>query len=304
MIYERNITGLNAGTSADDTTYWVNFLNKIELWFSMERPPSTPCCEFYQEIGHGGPHAHQKINPAAGCSEFLAAAFKAHPYGSPTIGHQSDLEHLGRREAEASSAPTTPTTPPPPLWAAWTRADHQLAERYFSPWARPQRADGEHGGASQQGEKRVTVHTENSFVISYHRPGVRNLDDPVFDVLDDILSGGRSSGSTRPWSGERNALGVSSFTGMPGNRYEPVLLLRRAGRGPHHRRHGGLHPGCDRPAHRGAIAPRLDGVKTRVRADFIRGLDSNNGLANQLASAQHCAATGASCSARRPRSRP
>jgi predicted Zn-dependent peptidase len=51
-------------------------------------------------------------NPIGGLiEEFLAAAFRAHPYGQAGIGWVSDLTSFSREDAERSSRPgTSPTT--------------------------------------------------------------------------------------------------------------------------------------------------------------------------------------------------
>jgi predicted Zn-dependent peptidase len=98
-------TGMNAGTSYDQTVYFYNLpSNKVELWMSLEsdRFLNPVLREFYTEKEvimeeRRLTTDNQPIRKLL--EEFLAAAYKAHPYGEPVIGHMSDIKTISRQDA-------------------------------------------------------------------------------------------------------------------------------------------------------------------------------------------------------------
>ncbi len=97
---------LNATTSADRTNYFFSLpSNQMELWFWLEseRFLNPVFREFYKERDVVMEERRLMESQPVGrlLEEFLAAAYKAHPYGEPVVGHMSDLENLTRADAEA-----------------------------------------------------------------------------------------------------------------------------------------------------------------------------------------------------------
>lgn len=92
--------GLNASTSTDYTVYFFSLpSNAAELWFFLEsdRFYEPVFREFYKERNVVNEERRMSVesNPMRMAMEdFLAAAFKAHPYGEPVIGHRSDIQNL------------------------------------------------------------------------------------------------------------------------------------------------------------------------------------------------------------------
>ncbi|PSQ90598.1 MAG: peptidase M16, partial [Bacteroidetes bacterium QS_4_64_154] len=106
-ILERNgVSGLNASTSADATRYFYSLpANKAELFFALEsdRFANPMLREFYTERDVVMEERRQRTESSPTgrlVEEFLTTAFKAHPYGNPTIGHMSDLKNLSRTDAK------------------------------------------------------------------------------------------------------------------------------------------------------------------------------------------------------------
>ena len=99
--------GFNAYTSWDATQYIVSLpSNKTELWMSMEseRFLNPVVREFYKEkdVVMEERRMRTESQPVGRLlEEFLAIAYKAHPYGEPVVGHMSDLKTMTRAEAEA-----------------------------------------------------------------------------------------------------------------------------------------------------------------------------------------------------------
>src|SRR5690606_32592879 len=204
-ILERNgAVGLNAFTSADQTGYLYSLpSNKLELWFAMEadRFRHPVLREYYVErdVVMEERRMRTESNPIGRLfEEFVTTAFKAHPYGQPTVGHMSDLQSISRTEAEAFfdryyAANNLTIAIVGDVDPAQVR---QLAERYFGP--PPRRPEPERIGTvepPQLGERRVTlVEQAQPFVfVGYHRPGGYHEDDAAFQVLTDVLANGRTS---------------------------------------------------------------------------------------------------------------
>ncbi|MBN1297366.1 insulinase family protein, partial [bacterium] len=100
-MYNRNGAHfLNAGTSRDFTIYMVSLpANRLELWACMEterlyRPVFR---QFYQERDVIMEERRMGTdNSAEGefYEEFIATAYRVHPYGDPVIGWMRDIQNL------------------------------------------------------------------------------------------------------------------------------------------------------------------------------------------------------------------
>lgn len=104
-IYERNGGfRLNASTSDDYTRYYVTLpSNCFELWCAMEsdRLANPVFREFYKERDVILAERRMRYDDRPSglfYEDFNAIAYKAHPYGQPTIGHLSDMQNLSRKD--------------------------------------------------------------------------------------------------------------------------------------------------------------------------------------------------------------
>jgi len=100
-LYEREgASTLNANTAPDFTQYMVDLpSNKIALWaiLDSDRVKNPVFRQFYQEREVVKEERRMRVdtNPEGKLYEgFLAAAYTSHPYRNPTIGWESDLDHL------------------------------------------------------------------------------------------------------------------------------------------------------------------------------------------------------------------
>ncbi|MHC4265628.1 MAG: M16 family metallopeptidase, partial [Planctomycetota bacterium] len=102
IMVRQGSSGFNASTSQDATRYIVSLpSNKIELWMLMEsdRFMNAVQREFYKEknVVMEERRLRTESQPQGRLmEEFLSIAYKAHPYGSPIVGHMSDLKALTR----------------------------------------------------------------------------------------------------------------------------------------------------------------------------------------------------------------
>jgi predicted Zn-dependent peptidase len=195
--------GLNAGTSGDGTAYVVSLpSNKVELWMMMEsdRFANPVLREFYKEKDVVMEERRLEENSPFGrlVEEFMAVAYKAHPYGHPVVGYMSDLETLTRAEAQAFF---TKYYSPSNLTIAIVgdvqpQQIRKLATKYFSGIPSGPKPDPvETVEPPQSGERRVVLEDPSQplIMIGYHRPSISHPDNPVFRAFAEIIGAGRTS---------------------------------------------------------------------------------------------------------------
>jgi len=140
----------------------------------------------------------------------------------------------------------------------------------------------------QIGERRVVLpeRAQPYYLEGYHRPDYRDPDDNVYDVLSDILSRGRTSRLYRSLVRDQKiALTAEGFSGFPGVKY-PQLFSFFAVSAPGHTTQElahAIHKEIDRLKNEDVSDEELKSVKTRAKADLIRALGENSGLAQNLA---------------------
>ncbi|MBI4161029.1 MAG: insulinase family protein [Acidobacteria bacterium] len=290
---------LNAYTSLDQTVYPYSLpSNKIELWAALEsdRFTNPVLREFYQErdVVMEERRMRYESNPSGKLfEEFLGVAYKAHPYGSIGIGHMSDLQNLTRRQAEewfakyykgrnlvlAVVGDVAPVTAMP------------IIEKHFS-----RVPPGEKTPAvvtrepEQKGERRTVIEDPSQPILymGFHKPDINHPDNAAYEVLSGVLSNGRTSRLYRSLVKEKQlALAAGSFTGL-GEKYPGVFLFYAV---PNKDRTNGeteaaIWAELDRVREEAVPEEELAAYKARARAAFYGQLQSNQGIAIQLAENQ------------------
>jgi len=288
--------GINANTTYDSTRYYYSLpSNKIELWFSLEsdRFLDPVLRDFYTERGVVMEERRGSVdsNPTGRLvEEFTAASFKAHPYKEPVIGFMSDLQDLSRPDAEAffhtyygannlTIAIAGDVNP---------QEVRKMAQTYFGRLPKIPEPPAVHTVEPEQpGEKRITVEdrAQPFLVFGYHKGDINDPDENTFDVLSDILGRGRASRLYRKLVKEQKiAVNASGFPGFPEDKY-PNLFVFFAVPTPGHTTEEcekSILEEIDRLKTEPVSADELAKAKTRSRADVIRSLNSNSGLAQQL----------------------
>jgi predicted Zn-dependent peptidase len=295
-LLERNgVEGLNAYTSPDNTGYLYSLpANKLELFFALEadRFKNPVLREFYTERDVVMEERRQRTesNPVGRLlEEFLTTAFKAHPYGNPTIGHMSDLKSLTRTEAK-DFYDTYYTASNMTIGIAGDVNPAQVkryAETYFSmlpAGTDPMPINTEE--PEQIAERRVIIReqTQPWFIAGYHRPSMYSEDAVVYDVLNRILSDGRTSRLYTNLEETGMALNSAAISAFPGEKYPPlfaVYAIPSRGVSPDSVETA-VYDVLDRIKQEGVTAEELERAKTQIRADLIGNLDSNMGLARRF----------------------
>jgi predicted Zn-dependent peptidase len=298
IIEENGGVGMNASTGEDSTDYFYNFpANRVELWFYLEsaRFLHPVYREFYKERSVVREERRMRVesDPQGKLMEqMLATAIAAHPYRVMPGGWASDIENLRVKDAEKffneyyvpgniTMAVVGDVNP------ARIRS---LAEEYFARIPKRPLPDPEITvEPRQEGPKHTEVASpaQPMEFIAYHRPDQYDKDDPVFDVLSSLLSGGRTSIMYKDIVRDKKlALAAGAESEFPGGKYPSLFFFY-------------LIPALGHTAEEGEkeldslIAnlqktkvdeAALARVKTRTRAGLIRQLDDNAGLAQLLAS--------------------
>ncbi len=295
-IEENGGTGLNAETSEDATSFFYSLpSNRIELWFLLEsqRFLNPVFREFYKERDVIREERRMRVesNPEGKLSEMLlATAFAAHPYRQPTAGWASDIEHL--RVADARAFFEKYYAPANIVIAIAGDVDpaeaRRLAEKYFGRLpSRPLPAPLPTVEPKQEGEKRVAVVTPSQpfLAIAWKRPDQHDKDDPVFDVIGEILSGGRTGLLYEQLVRDRNiALSATAIATFPGGKYPNLFLVWVAPSSGHTNAENekAVYGILDGLKEKEVDAQTLKRVKTKLRASLLRQLDNNTGMAEQL----------------------
>lgn len=292
--------GLNAGTGSDETVYFFSLpSNKLELWFSLEsaRFLDPVFREFYKERDVVMEERRLRIESqpiGSLIEEFLGTAYKAHPYGRSGIGWRSDLEHLTRQDAEQFfRAHYTPRN----LTAVIVgdvdpKEAIRLAQLYFGRIpAGPASEPLWTVEPPQQGERRTTVYAQAQpvLLIGYHKPSIRDKDNAVFEAVQDILSGGRTSRLYRSLVQDKKlAVAAGGFPGFPGEKYPNLFLFFAIASAGHANKENeeAMLAEIERLKTELVSEEELTRVKQRARAQLVQQLDSNSGLAGQLATYQ------------------
>ena len=289
-------SGFNAYTSQDATQYIVSLpSNKIELWMLMEsdRFANPVLREFYKErdvVMEERRMAVESRPTGRLLEEFMAIAYKAHPYGDGVIGHMSDIETITRAEAEQFFR--TYYGPSNLTIAIVGDVDPEqvkkLAAKYFGPIPGGQKPEPvETVEPSQLGPRRVVVEdpAQPFVLIGYHKPGIDHADDAVFDAITDVVGMGRTSRLHKTLVKEKKiAVYASGFQGMPGSKYPNLFLFYAVPATGHTNDESeqAIYAEIEKLKTEPVSDQELEKAKTRARASLIRQLDSNSGLAAQL----------------------
>ncbi|MEC4890443.1 MAG: pitrilysin family protein [Nitrospira sp.] len=298
LLYQRHGgVGLNASTGKDLTRYTISLpANRLPLWAAIEadRMASPVLREFYKERGVVMEERRLRNDDSPNgllFETFTSAAFRAHPYGIPTIGWGSDILSLTPAETEAFFktyyGPNNATIAL--VGDVNPKEVIALIEQTFGKIpAAPQAPAIVTVEPEQRGERRVEVEfdAEPIVAIGYHKPSLGHPDDEVFDVIDEILTDGLTSRlQTKLVREKRLAASVGSDANYPGVGAPNLFILTATPLAPHTAAEveAALYEELDRLKTEPVPAKELEKIINNIDADLVRTLRSNSGLASQLA---------------------
>ena len=216
-------------------------------------------------------------------------AFLAHPYRWSVIGYESDIKNWKKsdlqRYFETYYAPNNAVV----VLVGDLKLDdaQQLAQKYFEPIPPHDPPRPIHTREPEQlGEKRLVVKKEvttPNIMIVYHVPETRSDEYYALDMLNSILSEGRSSRLYRALVDEKQ-LAVSVTSDLP-LAFDPNLLyiyaicssevnedsLERA-----------IYLEIDKIVNEGVTEAELQKVKNRKLVDFYHAMETIDGKANTI----------------------
>jgi len=288
---------MNAATADDDTVYHYSLPeNRLELWayLESERFLHPVLREFYKERDVVIEERRMRTDSSPFgrlLEQFTAAAFTAHPYHRPSIGYISDLNHFSATDAQKFFDKYYVPANMVIAIAGDIRAAQALPilEQYFVRLpTRPQPDEITTAEPPQNSERKVVLKEASQplYLEGYHRPDYRSKDDAVFDAISDLMSEGRTSRLYRLLVRDKKIASFSEgFSGFPGAKY-PHLFAFLAVPLPGHKPEEmgeAIHAEIDRLKKEDITDEELKMIKTRSKANLIRGLADNAGLAEQLA---------------------
>jgi predicted Zn-dependent peptidase len=298
LLYQRHGgVGLNASTGKDLTRYVISLpANRLPLWAALEsdRMASPVLREFYKERGVVMEERRLRNDDSPNgllYETFTSASFRAHQYGVPTIGWESDILSLTPAATEAffktyygpgrATVGIVGDIAPKEVIAL---IENTFGKIPAAP-APPQNVTVE---PPQRGERRVEVEfdAEPMLAIGFHKPGLGHPDDYVFDVIDELLTDGPTSRLYGKLVRDgRLAAAVHSDANYPGVRSANLFVLSATPLAPHTATEveAAILAELERLKTEPVSSKELERIVNNLDADMVRALRSNSGLASQLA---------------------
>jgi predicted Zn-dependent peptidase len=295
IVERQGGVGLNASTDWDETNYFYSFPeNRLELWayLESERFLHPVMREFYKERDVVMEERRMRTDSSPQgrlIEQFLAAAFTAHPYGRPVVGWPSDLRAFSATDAANFYRKYYVPSNMVVTVVGDVKAEKALPiiDRYFGripagPAPEPLRTQE----PPQRALREVVLQDKAQplYVEGYHRPKATDPDDAVYDVLADLLSKGRTSRLFRSLVRDKQIAVAAEGGSFPGNKYPNLFYFFAV---PAHGKTAEdmaapIHAEIEKLKTQDVTDDELKSVKTRAKADLIRGLGDNQGLAIQL----------------------
>jgi predicted Zn-dependent peptidase len=300
LVSREGGVGMNAGTSSDATTYYYSLpANKFELfaYLESERFSKPVFREFYKErdVVIEERRLRTESQPVGRLIErFIAAAFIAHPYSNAAIGHRSDLERYTMADSMAFFdtyyAPANLVTSI--VGGIKAKEIIPVIDKYFGRIpARPKPESLRTIEPPAAAETVVTLRdaAQPIYIEGYHKPAATDPNEPAYDAIQDVLTRGRTSRLYRLLVRDKQlAVQIQGGGAFPGAKYPHLFVLFAVpARGVKTEAVvEALHPELERLKTEDITDEELARFKTRAKADLMRSLNSNEGLAEALANYQ------------------
>lgn len=297
QILERSgAVGINAGTGKDNTSYIMSLpSNKLELWMAMEseRFLSPVLREMYRERDVIAEERRQGLENDPIMRTIwglMAAAFHAHPYGVPIVGHMSDIQNYTRDAAKAYFEKYyVPSNMILGIVGDVNPKDvFKMAEKY---WGRIPAAPKPEELATvepeQEGERRIEFEdrAQPLYLAGWHIPNATHPDWPALEALADYFGQGRTSLLYENLVKDKKIAAASGvLAGWPGNKY-PCILGAYAMPSPGHTNEEceeQIFVEVEKLGTELIPVEEVEKIKARAKASLIGRLRNNLGMARQL----------------------
>jgi len=296
LYTENGGMNMNASTGQDMTTYFVNLpANKIELWARIEsdRLINPVFREFYTERDVVMEERGMRVetSPDGKLYEaFINKAYTVHPYGIPILGWPRDMMYLSQDAIR--NIHKKYLTPSNIVITVVGDIDPSktlnLIKKYFGPIPQRSVIPGYIPAEPPQTEERkveVFFDASPKMIIGYHKPTAPDFEDYVFDVLEKILSSGRTSRLySRLVLEKQIADSISTHNGIPASRYPNMFAIFATPRTPHTSDDllKAIEVELEDIINHPVSEKELARAKKKMKMEFISSLDSNAELASVL----------------------
>lgn len=287
---------INASTDVDYTNYYMTMpSNKLEMWAMLEsqRMLYPAWREFYQERDVVAEERRMRTEDTPTgklYEEFIASAYRAHPYRNPTIGWMPDIYNLTMAKIDD-------------FYKRWYVPENMVAvlvgdvdpdevrtvmQKYFGTIpARSSPPKAITVEPPQRGEKRtqVTYDAQPQQMMGWHKPTFPDKDMFVFEVIQFLLS--RNGRSSRLYERlvKRDALAqeVEAFT-APGDKYPNLFVVYVTPRAPHTnaKAEKAVLEEIERLKREPVGEEELERTRNQIDAAFLKELENNMGFARKL----------------------
>jgi predicted Zn-dependent peptidase len=221
----------------------------------------------------------------------MRTAFWVHPYGLPVIGWTQDVQSLSRRQTEDFFKiyyginniviSIVGDIHPDKVIGEMEKTFGRIPSRPIPPpvsFTEP----------PQEGERRTQVEFDANplLYIAYHRPAMDHPDSMIFDIIDSLLSDGRTSRMYKHLVTQKQiAQSIGTDSSTPGARYPSLFFISGAPRAPHtlEELENGIDEEISLLKKEPVTADEIQKLKNQFDGALIRSLESNSGLAGQLA---------------------
>lgn len=290
--------GANNAYTSQNVTVYTNFFpsSALEVIFDLEadRIQHLNFDDEVIESERGVVHSefttgYENSNARLLQAEVQQTAFQAHPYRWPVIGYESDILNYKKEDLIAYHKTYYAPNNCVVVIAGDVTFDQikKLSEKYFEPIPAQAPPRNIHTVEPKQlGERRIKVNkqvTLPNLMIAYHVPETGSKDYYALDLLNTILSNGRSS---RLYSKlvDKDRLAISVYSSM-GTSFDPYLFsfYGVCGRGiTPEQLENGIYDILKDIETNGVTNQELQKAKNIKLMQFYRGMETINSRANTV----------------------
>jgi predicted Zn-dependent peptidase len=293
--------GSNNAYATENLTVYTNWFpaNTLEIIFDLEadRIANLIIDEKMVESERGVVASERSTdlensNFSAIWQEVKGAAFRAHPYGWPVIGHASDIANWQLTDlTQYYKTYYAPNNVVVVISGDVTFAEVKaLAKQYFEPIPEQDKPRKVHTVEPKQtGERRVYVQkksvTTPNIMMAYHVPATKHPDYYALALLSDILSSGESSRLFSHLVNEQQ-LASDVFTYFPESIDANLFYISAVAAKDitAHKLEKAIIYQVNRIINEGVSEQELQKVKNRRTVDFYRSMSTINGKSDNLGS--------------------